>query len=111
LNVLLFLSATPLEYAPVRILRKPRLKGSHLTPGLLAARFVGQSQLRPERGPAKTVSAPTGRTVVGHWVCGAWRRVAYGPKASLRRLQWIEPYRTHDPEKEKNDETSTTINA
>lgn len=110
LNVLLFLSATPLEYAPHHIIRKPRLEGKHLVPGLLAARFVGQSQLRPEHGPAKTVSAPTGRHVAGHWVCGAWRRVAYGPKLGLRRLQWIEPYRTHDPEEkeshemEKNDE-------
>jgi hypothetical protein len=104
LNVLLFLSATPLEYAPLHILRKPRLKGSHFIPGLLAARFVGQSQIRAERGPAKTVSEPTGRTVAGHWVCGAWRRVAYGPKASLRRLQWIEPYRTYDlKEQEKNE--------
>lgn len=101
LNVLLFLSSAPLEYAPHHILRKARLEGKHLIPGLLAARFVGQSQLRPEHGPAKTVSAPTGRHIAGHWVCGAWRRVAYGPKASLRRLQWIEPYRTHDPESEE----------
>jgi hypothetical protein len=98
LNVLLFLSSTPLEYLPEHVLRKPRVEGKHLIPGLLAARFVGKSQMRPERGPARTISAPTGRTIAGHWVCGAWRRVAYGPKASLRRLQWIEPYRTHDPE-------------
>jgi hypothetical protein len=98
LNVLLFLSATPLEYTPEHILRKPRTEGSRLIPGLLAARFVGQCQLRPIREEAKTVSAPTGRQVAGHWVCGAWRRVAYGPKATLRRLQWIQPYRTHDPE-------------
>jgi hypothetical protein len=98
INVLLFLSSTPLEYAPEHILRKARLEGSHLIPGLVAARFVGESQMRPIHAEAKTISEPTGRHVAGHWVCGAWRRVAYGPKASLRRLQWIEPYRTHDPE-------------
>jgi hypothetical protein len=99
LNVLLFLSATPLEYEAEHVIRKARLEGAHrLVPGLLAARFVGQSQMRPVRAEARTAAVPTGRTVAGHWVCGAWRRVPYGPKASFRRLQWIEPYRTHDPE-------------
>lgn len=105
LNVLLFLSATPLEYTPETVLRKPRTEGSRLIPGLLAARFVGQSQLRPVRTEGKAPSAPSGRTVAGHWVCGAWRRVPYGPKSSLRRLQWILPYQTHDPEREAIEES------
>lgn len=100
LNVLLFLSATPLEYQPEQILRKVRMEGSHLIPGLFAARFVGQSQVRPIWVEKKSESVPTGRHTAGHWVAGAWRRVVYGPKGSLRRLQWIQPYRTHDPEEE-----------
>ena len=98
INVLLFLSATPLEYKPEETLRKARMEGSRLIPGLVNARFVGQSQVRPIRVEGQAPPVPTGRHLPGHWVCGAWKRVAYGPKASLRRLQWIMPYRTHGPE-------------
>jgi hypothetical protein len=98
INVLLFLSATPLEYAPETVLRKPRTEGSHIIPGLVTARFVGQSQVRPLRVEGKAPPVPTGRTLPGHWVCGAWKRVAYGPRNSLRRLQWIQPYKTLGPE-------------
>ena len=98
INVLLFLSATPLEYAPETILRKARTEGSRLIPGLVNARFVGESQVRPIRIEGRPEPVPTGKHLPGHWVCGAWKRVAYGPKASLRRLQWIMPYRTHGPE-------------
>jgi hypothetical protein len=95
INVLLFLSATPLEYTPEIVLRKPRTEGSHIIPGLVTARFVGQSQVRPIRVEGKAPPVPTGKHLPGHWVCGAWKRVAYGPKSSLRRLQWIMPYRTY----------------
>lgn len=98
INVLLFLSATPLEYAPETVLRKARTEGSHIIPGLVNARFVGQSQVRPLRVEGKAPPVPSGRHLPGHWVAGAWKRVVYGPNRSLRRLQWIQPYRTHGPE-------------
>jgi hypothetical protein len=99
INVLLFLSATPLEYQPEEVLRKARVEGSRLIPGLVNARFVGQSQVRPLRVEGKPDPVHhTGRHLPGHWVAGAWKRVAYGPKLSLRRLQWIQPYRTFGPE-------------
>lgn len=28
----------------------------------------------------------------GHWVRGSWRNQAHGPKRSLRREMWVEPY-------------------
>lgn len=95
IQVLLFLSAFPLGYAPETIIRKPAAKGQRQIPGLYAARFVGQSQIRPDRaGQHAIASAPTGRTVAAHWVAGFWRRQPCGPGSQERRLQWIKPYPT-----------------
>jgi hypothetical protein len=67
-------------------------------PGLVNARFVGCPAVSDTvEGKTEPVHH-TGRQLPGHWVCGAWKRVVYGPKGSLRRLQWIQPYRTFGPE-------------
>jgi hypothetical protein len=95
-NVLLFLSAYPLEYAPIeQAIRKPRLEGKHQIPGLYQAKFVGQSQLRPEHHAAHHIA----RAVTGeewhmrrHWKAGHWKRQVFGPKRGDRKLIWINPY-------------------
>jgi hypothetical protein len=97
INVLLFLSLRPLEYQP-EVLRHAKMEGRHLIPGLLRAKFVGDSQIRartPEEG-VYVPHVPTGRHTSAHWVAGHWKRQIYGPKASLRKLIWIMPYQTHD---------------
>jgi hypothetical protein len=43
LNVLIFLSAAPLEYEPASIIRKGRREGEHQVPELRRAQFVGRS--------------------------------------------------------------------
>lgn len=95
IQCLLFLSAWPLGYAPEHILRKPGTKGSRRIPGLLTARFVGQSQIRPDRaGQHNVASIPTGRSNAAHWVAGYWKRQPCGPKMEDRKLTWIQPYPT-----------------
>ena len=95
LQTLLFLSAFPEGYQPESILRKATAKGSRQLPGLYAARFVGKSQIRPDRaGQHHIASAPTGRTVAAHWVSGTWRRQPCGPGRNERKLIWIKPYPT-----------------
>jgi hypothetical protein len=76
-------------------IRKPKLEGKHLKPGLLRARYVGD--LRPElwKEPVHREKAePTGATKAWHWVRGHRRRQHYGPRGSLTKLVWIKPYRT-----------------
>lgn len=95
IQTLLFLSAFPEGYQPEHVLRKPTTKGQRRLPGLLAARFVGKSQIRPDRaGQHNVASAPTGRTNAAHWVAGFWRRQPCGPGMQERRLLWIRPYPT-----------------
>jgi hypothetical protein len=97
IQILLFLSAFPEGYAPETILRKPSTKGQRRIPGLLAARFVGKSQIRPDRtGQHHVAAAPTGRTNAAHWVAGYWKRQPCGPGMQERRLLWIRPYPTGD---------------
>jgi hypothetical protein len=94
-NVLLFMSAEPVEYAPEKIVRHERFH--ELQPALLEARFVGRSQYHFRSTPAGPRAEPTGRTLAPHWVCGAWRRVPYGPlnvSPRPRKLTWIKPYAT-----------------
>jgi hypothetical protein len=40
------------------------------------------------------VSDPTGLRLAPHFRRGHWKRVAHGPRHSLHRLDWIEPYWT-----------------
>lgn len=102
LNILLFLSSYPLEYdidPSKAIIRKPRKEGDRTVPGLLRAKFVGESQLRPKYVGGVAVSstphpAPSGYEIGAHWVSGHWKRVWYGPKKGQSRLQWIGLYHT-----------------
>jgi hypothetical protein len=104
LNILLFLGSMPAEYQPETVLRKPRLEGSHALPGLYAARFVGRSQLRPDRAKSahRADSALPGRHLAAHWRCGHWKRQAFGPGRAERKYIWLQPYQTGEPD-EKPD--------
>jgi len=105
LNTLLFLSAAPLEYESETILRKAKTEGKRTIPGLFAARFVGQVQLRPipkGRAVQATTSAVTGRHLSAHWRSGHWKRQVYGEGRSQRKLIWIMPYEAGEkPEEEE----------
>lgn len=108
LQILLFLSAYPLEYNP-GVVRAPGKKGDRQISGIYQAKFVGQSQIRPKAGephhiasaaqvigagaPGSTLpyerSATSGWHVVPHWRSGHWVRQPYGPKSSMRKLIWV----------------------
>jgi hypothetical protein len=98
-NILILMGSYPLEYDPNEVLRKAKQEGQRTIPALLKAKFVGQSLLRPRKKHATATSSQDGElrsNVVPHWVKGHWKRVAYGSKHSLRRLQWIGMYSQGD---------------
>ena len=94
INVLLFLSSVPLEYQKEEILRKARLEGKKLIPGLYPAKFVGKQQLRPIAGKPAHIATLTGRHTASHWAAGHWKRQPFGPKNQDRKLIWIVSYPT-----------------
>lgn len=96
LNVLLFMSSTPLEYdvTPTGAIRKLQVVNDRVIPGLFPAKFVGQSQYRPSKATTLHVTRHTGRHVAQHWAAGHWKRQPVGPRWSERKLIWIEPYQT-----------------
>lgn len=96
LNVLLFMSATPLEYdvSPTGAIRKLQIVNDRVIPGLFPAKFVGQSQYRPSKTTTLHATQHTGRHVAQHWAAGHWKRQPVGPRWSERKLIWIEPYQT-----------------
>ena len=96
-NVLLFLGSLPEEYEPDQVLRPGREKKGRFKPELRAARFLGKELYRPAPPPSGP-HQPTGRKLPGHWRAGHWRRQTYGPQSSLRKLIWIQPYKTTGPE-------------
>jgi hypothetical protein len=102
LQSLLFLSAYPVEYAPNKVLRKPSVHGDRHIPGLLAARFVGSSQIRPDHSGHHIASmmTPGEYHQMAHWRCGHWKRQPFGPKLGQRRLIWINPYKAGKEEEE-----------
>jgi hypothetical protein len=101
INLLLFLSATPMEYEQERELRKPKMEGKHFLSGLYPARFIGSSQLRPSNKPAHIASLPTGKHVASHWKAGHWKRQPYGKGRTERKLIWILSYHAGEEEDEK----------
>lgn len=114
INVLLFLSQKPFEYAP-KVVRPFKREGKHhMKPALLQAHFVGREQFRKAaqmlHGAQKAAEAG-GQTlhIKAHWRKGHWKRQPYGPKSSLRRWQWISIYHTFGPGilDEKPEDTAT----
>lgn len=100
-NILMFLSALPIEYEPdEKPLRQPKVEGRRLIPGLYPARFIGQSQIRPKAGEPHTV-IHSGKTFDPQWRCGHWKRIWFGPGKKEWRRQWIGLYHTGDTEPEK----------
>ena len=92
LNILLYLSHAPVEYES-KELRKPKRDGKRMIPGLYAARFIGDLQIRSKPIPREPTD-PTGRHLPGHWRSGHWKRQAHGVGRSQRKLIWILPYKT-----------------
>jgi hypothetical protein len=101
MNILLFLSATPIEYEPDKELRRPRMEGKHFISGLYPAKFIGSSQLRPSSKPSHVASLPTGKHVAAHWKAGHWKRQPYGKGRTERKLIWILSYHAGEEEDEK----------
>jgi hypothetical protein len=94
-NILMLMGSYPEEYNPKEVIRKAKQEGKRILPALHHAKFVGASLLRPKHKPHGAPTG-TGHEVAPHWVKGHWRRVAYGPKHSQRRLQWIGMYAQGD---------------
>lgn len=92
INILLLMGSYPLEYDPQEVIRAAKQEGKRTIPALLRAKFVGQSLLRPHKKQVTTTGETREIEILPHWVKGHWRRVAYGPKQSFRRLQWIGMY-------------------
>jgi hypothetical protein len=111
LHILLFLSSLPYEYDPAKmtVLRKAKKEGKRIIPELVAAKFIGASQIRPRR-PDSYPNGPTavhgqntftGRTLPPHAVAGHWKRQVFGPKRGQRKLIFIHPYLTGEWEEDE----------
>jgi hypothetical protein len=89
---------------PEEIIRKPRMEGERLIPGLYNAKFIGQqiTKLTESGARARGLVIPTGIHMSSHWVCGHPKRQVYGPERSLRKLIWVQPYHTRWHGEEKN---------
>lgn len=68
-----------------RIQKAGQLPREFWTPHIIGEHF----HLRREPGPSLGGTHASPR---GHWVKGTWRNQAHGPKRSLRKEIWIEPY-------------------
>lgn len=102
LIVLLFLSLDPLEYAPKELaeIRKLQVINKRVIPGLFPAKFIGKQLYRPKHKTIASSGGGSGQTHAAHWVKGYMRQQPYGPKSSLRKRIWIEPYQTYGPQPE-----------
>ena len=97
-NALLYMGSFPEEYEPEKVLRSFLEKKGRWKPAIKAARFLGQEAYRPAHPPSAKEQEPMGRKLAGHWRCGHWVRQPYGPKSLLRKLIWVQPYKTLGPE-------------
>jgi hypothetical protein len=105
INIMLRLSSLPNEAqaylkAETKVIRKPKEEGKRRIAGLYAARIIGMDEAKRPTKPM-VPAVPTGKHLVAHWRRGHWRRQAYGPKAGLRRFQWIAPYHTYEHEEKR----------
>lgn len=55
------------------------------SPAVIGEHYRTRTEARPAQGG--THASPR-----FHWVKGAWKEQPYGPKLTLRRTQWVEPY-------------------
>lgn len=120
LQILLFLSAYPIEYETQAVLRAPRRKGDRQISGIYEAKFVGPSQIRPKPGelhhiasaaqiigagaPGGTLSYERGSSgwhVEPHYRSGHWVRQPYGPGSRQRKLIWVNTMPVGFPKEEK----------
>lgn len=63
--------------------------------GVVAPREFWSPNIIGEHYRVKRVAVTQGGTHAsprGHWVRGSWRDQAHGPKRTLRRKTWVEPY-------------------
>jgi hypothetical protein len=97
LNAALFMVNVPKDGVAVedKFVSSRKVKGNGtVIPELWQARFVGDSFNIPPL-PAPMLSSKERREpsyhLRPHWRRGHWKRVGYGSKHSLRRLQWIYP--------------------
>ena len=97
-NALLYMSSFPEEYEPEKVLRSFLEKKGRWKPAIKAARFLGQEAYRPAHPPSAKEQEPMVQKLAGHWRCGHWVRQPYGPKSLLRKLIWVQPYKTLGPE-------------
>jgi hypothetical protein len=96
LNILLFLSSLPgneVEPKPVRkfqMLGKQRFRSE-----LVPASWIGRQNWKPNQPHSeKEPGSISDYRLPAHWRAGHWKRQAYGPRFSLRKPIWIEPYST-----------------
>jgi hypothetical protein len=97
LNILLFMSSSPADVQPLEELRKPRVVGDRFVSGFYKARFIGDAQRKRVRNQPEVLAEKIARTGLesahaAHWVAGSWRQQPHGPKSSLRKLIWVQPY-------------------
>lgn len=107
LQILLFLSAYPLEYQPEQVLRKPAVHGDRHISGLYMARYVGKSQIRPHKDEphhiASLESVASGWHMPRHWRFGHWKRQVCGPGFKDRKYIWINTYEAGRAEEEEKE--------
>jgi hypothetical protein len=98
-NLLLRLSTIPDECPsnqPEPVIRKPRMEGKHMVPGLYPAKFIGSTLIRHTPPAPHKPGEPTGRHLEPHWRAGHWKRQVHGPRNTLRKLIWIGIYHVGD---------------
>jgi hypothetical protein len=94
LNAALFMTQVPKEGVVVeeRFVSGRKVKGNGtVLPELWQARFVGESFNIPPVPRYVSKNGEPSYHLRPHWRRGHWKRVAFGSKHSLRRLQWVYP--------------------
>lgn len=91
INLLMLLTAKPEYVSNGGLVRKGKIKGKHKLDDLWSPHIVGNGYKLKH-----TTSEPThtGKQMPSQWRAGHWKEQAYGPKYTLRKDLWIEPYGT-----------------
>lgn len=91
INLAMLLTSRPDYATQETIIRKGKQKGSRKVDDLWAPRIVG-SKFRTQHTHTGTGATDGTAKQTPHWRAGHWKDQPYGPKHSLRRELWIEPY-------------------